>query len=146
MMFHIIFLHVKEDYSFTVHNVFSDAGRDWGQEEKGMTEDGMAGWHHWLDGRESGWTLEVGDGQGGLACCDSWGRKESDTTERLNWTELNVFSSYLKLCFYEIINSKYFWVKNALEGFPSQKICCINAVYSKMLWVEILEINCKICQ
>ena len=46
MMFHIIFLHVKEDYSFTVHNVFSDAGRDWGQEEKGMTEDEMAGWHH----------------------------------------------------------------------------------------------------
>ena len=49
----------------------------------------MAGWHHWLDGRESGWTPGVGDGQGGLACCDSWGRKELDTTERLNWTELN---------------------------------------------------------
>ena len=49
----------------------------------------MAGWHHWLDGRESEWTPGVGDGQGGLACCDSWGRKESDTTERLNWTELN---------------------------------------------------------
>ena len=65
----------------------SDAGRDWGQEEKGMTEDEMAGWHHWLDGRESEWTLGVGDGQGGLACCDSWGRKELDTTERLNWTE-----------------------------------------------------------
>ena len=65
-----------------------DAGRDWGQEEKGTTEDEMTGWHHWLDGRESGWTPGVGDGQGGLACCDSWGRKESDTTERLNWTEL----------------------------------------------------------
>ena len=65
----------------------SDAGRDWGQEEKGMTEDEMAGWHHWLDGCESEWTLGVGDGQGGLTCCDSWGRKESDTTERLNWTE-----------------------------------------------------------
>ena len=65
----------------------SDAGRDWGQEEKGTTEDEMAGWHHWLDGRESGWTPVVGDGQGGLACCDSQGRKESDTTERLNWTE-----------------------------------------------------------
>ena len=51
----------------------SDAGRDWGQEEKGTTEDEMAGWHHWLDGRESEWTLGVGDGQGGLACCDSWG-------------------------------------------------------------------------
>ena len=67
----------------------SDAGRDWGQEEKGMTEDEMAGWHHLLDGRESEWTPGVGDGQGGLACYNSWGRKQSDTTERLNWTELN---------------------------------------------------------
>ena len=67
----------------------SDAWRDWGQEEKGMTEDEMAGWHHWLDGRESEWTPGVGDGQAGLACCDSWGHKELDTTERLNWTELN---------------------------------------------------------
>ena len=58
-----------------------DARRDWGQEEKGTTEDEMAGWHHWLNGRESEWTPGVGDGQGGLACCDSWGCKESDTTE-----------------------------------------------------------------
>ena len=63
----------------------SDAGRDWGQEKKGTTEDEMAGWHHRLDGRESEWTPGDGDGQGGLACCDSWGRKESDTTEPLNW-------------------------------------------------------------
>ena len=67
----------------------SDAGRDWGQEEKGTTEDEMAGWHHRLDAHEFEWTPGVGDGQGGLACCDSWGRKESDTTERLNWTVLN---------------------------------------------------------
>ena len=65
-----------------------DSGRDWGQEEKGTTEDEMAGWHHWLDGHEFEWTLGVGDGQGCLVCCDSWGRKKSDTTERLNWTEL----------------------------------------------------------
>ena len=65
-----------------------DAGRDWEQEEKGMTEDEMAGWHDWLNGHEFEWTLRVGDGQGGLACYDSWGRKESDTTEWLNWTEL----------------------------------------------------------
>ena len=63
----------------------SDAGRDWGQEEKGTTEDEMAGWHHQLDGHESEWTPGVGDGQRGLACCNSWDRKESDTTERLNW-------------------------------------------------------------
>ena len=62
-----------------------DAGKDWGQEEKGMTEDEMVGWHHRLNGHGFGWTLGVGDGQGGLACCGSWGRKESDTTEQLNW-------------------------------------------------------------
>ena len=63
-----------------------DAGKDWGQEEKGMTEDEMVGWHHWLDGHGFGWTPGVGDGQGGLECCISWGRKESDTTEWLNGT------------------------------------------------------------
>ena len=66
------------------------AGRDWGQEEKGMTEDEMAGWHHWINTCEFGYTPGVGDGQGDLACCNSRGRKESDTTERLNWTELKV--------------------------------------------------------
>ena len=73
-----------------------DAGRDWGQEEKGTTEDEMSGWHHWLDGRESEWTPGVGDGQGGLVCCDSWGRRESDTTEWLNWSWLSL--SALKIC------------------------------------------------
>ena len=72
----------------------SDARRDWGQEEKVMTEDEMAGWHHWLDGHEFEWTPGVCDGQGGLVCCDSWDRKESDMTERLNWTELNWIHIY----------------------------------------------------
>ena len=72
----------------------SDAGRDWGQEKKGTPEDEMAGWHHRLDAHEFEWTLGVGDGQGGLACCDSWGCKESDTTEQLNWTELNWMHIY----------------------------------------------------
>ena len=66
---------------------YPDAGRDWGPGEKGM----VRGWNGWiasqLDGHGFGWTPGVGDGQGGLACCDSWGRKESDTTEQLNWTE-----------------------------------------------------------
>ena len=62
---------------------------------EGTTEDEMAGWHHWLDGRESEWIPGDGDGQGSLACCDSWGHNESDTTERLNWTELR--------CLYGII-------------------------------------------
>ena len=65
-----------------------DAEKDWGQEEKGTTEDEMAGWHHQLNGHECGWTPGVGDGQGGLACCGSWVRKESDMTEWLNWTEM----------------------------------------------------------
>ena len=70
----------------------SDAGRDWGQEEKGTTEDEMAGWHHWLDGHEFGSTPGVGDGQGGLA---SWDCKESDTTERLNWTDARKVITFL---------------------------------------------------
>ena len=67
----------------------SDAGRDWGQEDE------MAGWHHWLDGREFEWTPGVGDGQGGLVCCDSWGHKELDVTEWLNWTEVNNMKNIL---------------------------------------------------
>ena len=66
----------------------TDAGKDWGQEEKGMTEDKMVGWHYWLDGHGFGWTLGGGDEQGGLACCGSWSLKESYMTERLNWTDL----------------------------------------------------------
>ena len=65
-----------------------DAGKDWGQEEKGTTEDELVGWHHQLNGREFVWALGVGVGQEGLACCSPWGHKESDTTEQLNWTEL----------------------------------------------------------
>ena len=64
-----------------------DAGKDWRQEEKGMTEDEMVGWHHRLDGHEFEQAPGVGDGQGGLACCSPWGCKELDTTERLNWTQ-----------------------------------------------------------
>ena len=67
-----------------------DAEKDWRQEEKGTTEDETVGWHHRLNGHEFEQTLGVGDGQGGLACCGSWGHKESDTTESLNWTELKM--------------------------------------------------------
>ena len=65
----------------------SDAGADWQQEEKGTTENKMVGWHHWLDGHEFEQALGVSDGQGSLACCSPWGCKESDLTERLNWTD-----------------------------------------------------------
>ena len=64
-----------------------DPGQDWGQEEKGVTEDEIVGWHHQLNGHEFEWTPGVGDGQGGLACCSPWSCKESDMNEWLNWTE-----------------------------------------------------------
>ena len=76
---HVVSLLIRKD---------SDDGRDWGPEEKGTTEDEMARWHHRLNGCQFEWTPGHGDGQGGLGCCDSWGFKYSDTTERLNWTEL----------------------------------------------------------
>ena len=86
----------------------SDAGRGWGQEEKGTTEDEMAGWHHWLDGGESEWTPGVGDGQGGLACCDSWGPKESDMTERLIWSDLITTIVYTTLQFSSLLFCTWF--------------------------------------
>ena len=74
-----------------------DAGKDWGQEEKGMTEDEMAGWHYQLDGHEFEQTTGVGEKQGSLVCCSPWGCKESDTTKQLNWTELNPLGKTLML-------------------------------------------------
>ena len=76
-----------------------DSGKDWKQKEKGITEGDMVGCHHWLDGHEFEWSLKAGDGQGGLACslcspCSSWGHKESDTTEWLNWTENQSLNTY----------------------------------------------------
>ena len=65
-----------------------DARKDWRQGEKGLTEDEMVVWHHWLNEHEFELALGVGDGQGSLVCCSPWGRKESDTTERLNNTNL----------------------------------------------------------
>ena len=68
-------------------------GKTEGGRRRGTTEDEMVGWHHRLHGREFGWTPGAGDGQGGLACCDSWGLKESDTTEQLNWTDKSKIGS-----------------------------------------------------
>ena len=71
-----------------------DAGKDWRREEKGEAEDEMAGWHHRFEGREFEWIPGDGDGQGGLACCELWGRKESDMTQGLNWTECMFLSFF----------------------------------------------------
>ena len=105
----------------------SDTGRDWWQEEKGMTEDETAGWHHGLDARECEWTPGDGDGQGGLACCDLWGRKESDTTERLNWAEATLDFVYL------LFGCLYFWhrlVKFGIESDLKLNNCNITVLFS----------------
>ena len=96
-----------------------DAGKDWGQEEKGMTEDKMVGWHHQLNGHSFGWTPGVGDGQGGLRCYSSRGRKESNMTERLNWTELiDLFS----------VSSEGWNVSNLTLLFKRVKSYCFNTL------------------
>ena len=99
----------------------TDAGRDWGQEEKGTTENEMAGWHHRLDRYEFGWTPGVGDGQGGLACYDSWGHKESDTTEQLNWTDIhiNIYVIYVTFPFvtFPFTQRTWFFI-NLFSLFP----------------------------
>ena len=90
-----------------------DAGKDWGQEEKGTTED-MVGWHHWLNGHEFEWTSGVSDGQGGLACCSSWGPKELDTTEQLNWTDYTIlWKTETSLCFVKVTSGKICIYKNS---------------------------------
>ena len=96
-----------------------DAGKDWGQEEKGTTEDEMVGWHHRLNGHEFGWAPGVGVGQGGLACCSSWGRKESDMTERLSWTELKE-------------RQKKFW-NTRVQAFLSKAADTMDSV-NNILW------------
>ena len=112
----------------------SDAGRDWGQEEKGTTEDEMAGWHQQLDGHEFEWTLGVGDGQGGLACCNSWDRKELDTTEWLNWTELNwtelnqgILTAYLVESFLYVLQLK---LKHFIHAVSAHSLCLFLDIYS----------------
>ena len=89
-----------------------DAGKDWGQEEKGTTEDEMVGWHYCLDGHEFEWTPGVGNGQGGLVCCGSWGCKESDMTEQLNWTEYILIGHLIYITKYTLIGPLIFHRKS----------------------------------
>ena len=76
------------------------------QEEKGTTEDEMVGCHHWLNGHGFGWTPGVGEGQGSLVCCGSWGRKESDTTERLEWSEVNWYSETILTKMWDLVSGR----------------------------------------
>ena len=106
-----------------------DAGKDrrW---EKGVTEDEMVGWHHWLDGHEFGWTPRVGDGQGGLACCSPWGHKESDSTGRLSWTDWN--KGYL-------FRNTRVLANNIPFLLFSGKICIIQERIARCLWNYFLK-------
>ena len=91
-----------------------------GQKKKGTTEDEMAGWHHQLDGQEFGWTLGVGDGQGGLACCNLRGCKELDMTERLNWTEMNWSLFFKKRILFKI---KKKWALKPWKDVGNTNVC-----------------------
>ena len=117
-----------------------DAGKDWGQEEKGMTEDEMVGWHNQLNGHGFGWTLGVADGQGGLACCNSWGCKESDTTEPLNRTELKqalVYLLSLSQCLFRIFHkmkSYNLWLLSLSKMF-SRSIHVVACISPLLLFI-----------
>ena len=102
----------------------------------------MAGWHHWLDGHEFEWTLGVGDGQGGLACCDSWGHKESDMTERLNWTELNgVEHIFLSLLVIWVISFEEYYFASFAYVFLGCRLFIFTIVKSIGMFV-ILYSSC----
>ena len=95
-----------------------DAGKDWGREEKGTIEDGMVGWHHQLNGHGFGWTLVVGDGQGGLACCGSWGRRiRYDWATELNWTlKTHLYDLQVKWRMFEETVLFYFFILRSENG------------------------------
>ena len=92
-----------------------DSGKNWGQEEKGMAEDEMVAWHHWLNRHEFEQAPGADDGQGSLACCNPWDCKELDMTERLNWTEKTVWNflqkiymeAYDPVILYQVYTQKY---------------------------------------
>ena len=101
-----------------------DAGKDWRQEEKGMTEGEMIGWHHRLDGHGFEQAPGVSDGQGGLACCGSWCHKESDMTEWLNWTEL----TYVIAIWFANTSQLKFLISHGKRFMPyCDKVCLAEA-------------------
>jgi len=98
-----------------------DAGQDWRQEEKGTTEDEMVGWHHWLDGHEFEQAWGMGDGQGSLMCYSPWGRKESNMTDWLNWTELKAF---------DCVDHNKLWKILQEMGITDHLICLLRNLYA----------------
>jgi len=130
----------------------SDAGRDWGQEEKGTTEDEMAGWHHWLAGRGSQWTPGVGDGQGGLVCCNSWGRRVGqDWATDLIWLEYSLFNMLCYSMVYSNVNQLYMYIYPLLFRLFShidhyRVLRRVSELYSRSLLVIILYRVLCICE
>ena len=116
-----------------------DAGRNWGQEEKGTTEDEMAGWHHWLNGHGFGWTPGVGDGRGGLVCCSTWGLKESDTTEGLNWTE------YVCVLFLYLQDTLQILFSYFASYLNVKKEWCFRIVNNNLKEAEVIKVTEWIC-
>ena len=131
-----------------------DAGKDWGQEEKGTTEDEMAGWRYQLDGHEFEWTPGVGDGQGGLVCCNSWGHKVSNTTEWLNWSELSVSHSVVfnslwppwtnsgLVCYFLLLVIIDIWDNSTF--LPSQIIPATYIFLFLHLWKNVYKITTRL--
>ena len=119
-----------------------DAGKDWRQGDKGTTEDEMVGWHHQLDGHEFEPALGVGDGQGGLVCCSSWGHKESDMTEWLNWTELKltvvIMSQYVHTSNNYVVHLKLI---QSYVNFISIKLEVEGASTVLNMWKIILRVR-----
>ena len=111
----------------------------------------MAGRHHWLNGHGFGWTPGVGDGQGGLACCSPWGRKESDTTEQLNWTELNWCLAFLD--FWQSVQTNI-WCHllrlPEMTSLPTVFVCTFVLLLcfglSKIYYIGLLEIHRRYSQ
>ena len=110
-----------------------DDGKDWRQEKKGMTAHEMVGWHHRLNGHESESTPGVGDGQGGLMCCSPWGRKESDTTERLSWTETFYKHLFYYSCYFPTLS---FCIRAALGRSRRRK--AVRSSQTNLRWEESL--------
>ena len=97
-----------------------DAGKDWRWEEKGMTEDEMVGWYHWLDAHEFEYAPGFGDGQGSLACCSPRSRKETDMTEWLNWTKPKSWSVWLLLLFGSILAEAHILTRHKYQILDSK--------------------------
>ena len=116
-----------------------DAWKGWGEEEKGTTEDEMAGWHHWLNGHGFGWTPGVGDGQGGLVCCSTWGLKESDTTEGLNWTE------YVCVLFLYLQDTLQILFSYFASYLHVKKEWCFRIVNNNLKEAKVIKVTEWIC-